>query len=123
MGTRRSSFRLTPAISLKRARRLRREQTDAERRLWSILRGRRFADVKFWRQFPIGGYIVDFCCIERRLVIELDGEQHATQVEADSIRTEFLAECGYRVLRIWDHEFLLEPEATIERIWNAVTLG
>jgi very-short-patch-repair endonuclease len=114
---------LTPAISLKRARHLRREQTDAERRLWSILRNRRFADVKFRRQFPIDRYIVDFCRIERKLVIELDGEQHVTQVEADSIRTEFLAERGYRVLRIWDDEWLLESEATIERIWNAVTLG
>jgi very-short-patch-repair endonuclease len=110
-------------MSLKRARRLRREQTDAERKLWSTLRGRRFADLKFRRQFPIGRYIVDFCCIERKLVIELDGEQHATQVEADSIRTGFLAEYGYRVLRIWDNDLFLEPEATIERIWNAVTLG
>jgi very-short-patch-repair endonuclease len=74
--------RLVDGTTLGRARRLRRDQTDAERKLWKLLRGRNLG-LKFRRQYPIGSFIADFCCIERRLIVELDGSQHATGTEAD----------------------------------------
>ena len=80
------------------ARRLRREETDAERKLWSELRNRRLGGYKFTRQVPLGPYIVDFLCRPRRLVIELDGDQHAWS-DTDDIRTGFLNRNGYSVLR------------------------
>ncbi|QLF93115.1 endonuclease domain-containing protein [Pseudomonas sp. ABC1] len=104
---------------LDNAKRLRRDMTDAEQRLWYYLRGHRFLGLKFKRQKPIGPYIVDFICMERWLVIELDGGQHQ-QSEADKIRDRYLASRGYRVLRFWNHEALLETEAVLERIHQAV---
>ncbi|MBI4737310.1 MAG: endonuclease domain-containing protein [candidate division NC10 bacterium] len=104
-----------------RARRLRRDQTEAERRLWARLRARQVHGAKFRRQHPIGGYIADFCCPECGVVVEVDGGQHAAQVEADSRRTAFLAERGYRVLRFWDNEVLAQIDAVLERIAEAVT--
>jgi len=99
-----------------RSRALRRDQTEVERRLWSHLRARQLCDAKFPRQHPIGPFIVDFCCLERRLVIELDGGQHAAQVEADHKRSAFLARGGYRVLRFWDNEVTEDIEVVLERI-------
>ena len=72
------------------ARGLRRRQTDAERRLWARLRDRRLLGVKFARQVPIGPYVVDFCCREQKLIVELDGGQHAAQADYDAGRTAFL---------------------------------
>ncbi len=103
-----------------RARRLRRDQTAAERRLWTRLRGRQVAGANFRRQQPIGPFIVDFCCPDMRLIVELDGGQHATRVEYDMGRTAFLASRGYRVIRFWDNEVLQETEAVLERIVQAV---
>src|SRR5438132_13832939 len=97
------------------ANRLRRDQTDAERKLWMRLRDRQLNGLKFRRQQPIGRYIVDFFCAEYRLVIELDGGQHVDQIQADKRRTEFLNKVGYRVLRFWDHEVLTEPEAVLQK--------
>src|SRR6266508_3444478 len=94
-----------------RAKRLRRDETDAERKLWVHLRNRQMNSAKFRRQQPIGRYIVDFFCPEQRLVIELDGGHHADQIQADQRRTESLIRAGYRVLRFWDNEVLTEPEA------------
>src|SRR3989344_2565986 len=88
------------------ARRLRRSQTDAERKLWLSLRARQITSAKFRRQHPIGRYIVDFCFPEHCLVVELDGGQHAAQLSRDRHRSEFLVQRGYRVLRFWDHEVL-----------------
>jgi len=99
-----------------RAKRLRHDQTDAERKLWMRLRDRQMNGAKFRRQQPIGRYIVDFFCPERRLVIELDGGQHASQVEADQRRTEFLTKSGYRVLRFWDNDVLSDTEAVLQKI-------
>jgi very-short-patch-repair endonuclease len=99
-----------------RSRALRRDQTEVERRLWSRLRARQLCDTKFRRQHPIGPFIVDFSCVERRLVIELDGGQHAAQIEADHKRSAFLARGGYRVLRFWDNEVMEDIEAVLERI-------
>ena len=88
--------------------------TDAERALWRFLRGSRLGGLKFRRQHPIPPYIADFCCIERKLIIELDGSQHMPG--GDSSRTRFLHSQGWRVLRFWDHDALLQTEAVAEAI-------
>jgi very-short-patch-repair endonuclease len=102
---------------------MRNEQTDAERKLWMCLRTRQVNGLKFRRQHPIGRYIVDFCCSERYLVVELDGGHHASQAQADQRRTAFLAQRGYRVLRFWDHEVLVNTEAVLQRIADAACAG
>ena len=108
-------------IDLKhRARRLRRQQTDAERELWSRLRGREVGGAKFRRQHAIGRYIVDFCCPERQLVVELDGGQHLVQEKSDLRRTAFLLRRGYRMLRFWDNDVLLNADVVMEEIARAV---
>ena len=99
------------------ARRLRREETDAERRLWMHLRGHQLG-VQFRRQHPIGPYIVDFCCVERMLIVELDGGQHEDQRAQDEARTQWLAGRGFRVLRFSDHEALMETEVVLTEIQN-----
>ena len=99
-----------------RARRLRKDLTDAERRLWSILRGRRLNEFKFRRQQPIGSYIVDFVCFERRLVIEVDGSQHQEQVSYDKQRTKWLNSQGFNVLRVWNNQVLSDPDSVSEAI-------
>ncbi len=104
-----------------RARSLRGEETDAERKLWSRLRARQVGGIKFRRQHPIGKYIADFCCPERKLVVELDGGQHIAQAEADHRRTAFLRKRGYRVLRFWDNDVLANIEVVLEQIAEAVT--
>jgi len=78
---------------------LRENQTDAERLLWQRLRNRQIAACKFRRQHEIAPYIVDFVCVQRKLIIEVDGGQHAEQVAQDSRRTRFLEALGYKVLR------------------------
>jgi very-short-patch-repair endonuclease len=98
------------------ARRLRRDQTDAERKLWSRLRDRRLYGARFRRQHPIGPFISDFCCTEAKLVIELDGGQHAFQKRSDAERTAFLEGQGYRVIRYWDSEVLTSTDAVLQRI-------
>jgi len=104
-----------------KARRLRKNQTDAESRLWQRLRNRSLVGCKFRRQHPIGPYIADFVCIERRLVIEVDGGQHAAQVEADNSRTAYLESKGFRVVRFWNHQVLTEMDAVLERILAVIT--
>ena len=88
-----------------RARRLRREPTDAEKKLWYRIRARSLGGHKFVRQEPIGPYVVDFVCREEHLVIEVDGGQHATDPR-DAVRDRWLAEHRYRVLRFWNNEVL-----------------
>lgn len=102
------------------ARRLRKPQSDAEQKLWMRLRGRRLAGTQFRRQEPIGPFIADFCCVERKLIVEVDGSQHASHADQDDTRTAFLATRGYRVLRFWDHEVLHDIEAVLERIDEAI---
>ncbi len=97
------------------ARRLGREETDAEYRLWYRLRGRELGGYKFIRQVPLGPYVVDFLCRSESLIVELDGEQHA-QSAKDSVRTAFLNQRGYSVLRFWNHEVLQEREAVLDAI-------
>jgi very-short-patch-repair endonuclease len=102
------------------ARDLRRRQTDAEHRLWARLRDRRLLGVKFSRQVPIGPYIVDFCCRELKLIVELDGGQHAIQGAYDAERTAFLERLGHSVLRFWDNDVLRNTEGVLIRIVEAL---
>jgi very-short-patch-repair endonuclease len=98
------------------ARSLRKQQTEAERLLWSRLRNRQLQGCKFRRQQPIGPYIADFLSLEPKLIIELDGGQHAEQQEQDNQRTRYLQALGYRVLRFWNHEVLNDLDAVLEAI-------
>jgi very-short-patch-repair endonuclease len=101
------------------ARRLRRDSTDAERRLWYRLRARTIDGAKFVRQEPIGPYIVDFICRAERLIIELDGGQHATDPR-DTARTQWLIARGYRVLRFWNNDVLRNTDGVLEAIAAAL---
>ena len=89
-----------------RAGELRSNQTEAEAKLWAYLRAHRANGVHFCRQYAIGKYIVDFCAVRKKLVIEVDGSQHVDQEEYDRDRTAFLELKGYRVLRFWNDEVL-----------------
>jgi very-short-patch-repair endonuclease len=94
--------------------------TDAERALWEILRSRQVLDLKFRRPHPFGDYILDFVCLEKKLVIEVDGGQHAGRAKEDALRTENLSRAGFRVLRFWNHEVLQEIEGVTGRICGAL---
>ena len=98
------------------ARRLRRNQTDAERKLWFCLRDRRLHGLKFRRQTQIGQYVVDFYCETARLIVELDGGQHAERNERDAARTAALEAQGYLVLRFWNHDVLRNIDGVLESI-------
>lgn len=96
------------------ARRLRRDQTEAEERLWYFLRGRRFEGEKFVRQLQIGHYVADLACRTARLAIELDGGQH--DPARDAARTEIIERYGYRVLRFWNNDVLANTDGVLEAI-------
>ncbi len=96
-----------------KARSLRKNQTDAERRLWYHRRDHRLAGYKFRRQHPIGPFIVDFLCQEAWLIVELDGGQHALQLEEDRSRTAYLEKRGFRVVRFWNNQVLSEIESVL----------
>ena len=98
------------------AERLRRDQTDAEIKMWTLLRCRQFFGFKFRRQQPIGPYIVDFYCPRAQLVVELDGGQHADRVAYDTRRTAFLEHQGYHVMRFWDNDVLLTSDSVLATI-------
>jgi very-short-patch-repair endonuclease len=102
------------------ARQLRGRSTDAERVLWYHLRSRRFTWYKFRRQVPIGKYVVDFFCCGSRLIVEVDGNQHAVQAEYDRNRDGWLDQAGYRVLRLPDNVVLKQLEVALEAIWRAL---
>lgn len=101
---------------IKRARELRRRMTDAERLLWHHLRARRFYGHKVRRQVPIGPYIVDFACMQTRLIIEVDGGQHALTRTRDAARDAFLARRGFRTVRFWNNEVLGNSEGVLAQI-------
>jgi very-short-patch-repair endonuclease len=105
-------------VATERARELRANATEAERRLWSRLRAFRLAGYKFRRQYPIGPYIADFACRSEHLVIELDGGGHGNdQAEHDDAqRTAYLEKCGYRVLRFWNLDVLSDTVRVVEVI-------
>ena len=99
-----------------KARYLRHQATDAEKKLWGLLRIRQLAKCKFRRQVSVGRFIVDFVCFEHRLVLELDGGHHQDQSAYDAHRTTWLESQGFRVLRFWNHQVLTEPDAVQEAI-------
>ena len=105
-----------PKKLLTRARALRRQSSDAEKTLWVHLRARRLNGYKFRRQVVVESYIVDFICVEAKLIIEADGGQHTEQKTYDAVRTARLEHLGYRFLRFWNHEILGELDAVLERI-------
>ena len=98
------------------ARQLRHEATDAERRIWYNLRGRRLRGLHFRRQHPIAGYFADFACLELRLIVELDGGQHDERREYDLIRADVLAASGFEVLRFWNNDVLANTAGVLATI-------
>ena len=104
------------------ARTLRKSQTPHEAKLWSLLLLKRFASAKFRRQYPIGNYIVDFCCPAKNVVIELDGGGHVEdgQTRMDAVRDAFLRQRGYYVLRIWNHELMHNQAEVLNSIFEIV---
>jgi very-short-patch-repair endonuclease len=103
------------------ARKLRRDQTDAERKLWFRLRDRRLNGLKFRRQMPIKSYVVDFCCESVQLVVELDGGQHAERSVDDAKRTADLEAFGFLVLRFWNNDVIDNIEGVVETIVATAT--
>jgi adenine-specific DNA-methyltransferase len=103
-----------------RARQLRARMTDAETLLWRLLRNRRLAGAKFRRQHPMGRYILDFYCIEKRLCIELDGGQHMQAATYDAKRDAWLRKNGVHVLRFWNNQVVAETEGVMEAIYQVL---
>ncbi|MCI4680581.1 endonuclease domain-containing protein [Rhodoblastus acidophilus] len=110
------------ALRTSRSRALRGEQTDAERKLWSALRGRQLGGFKFVRQEPIGPFFADFVCRDQKLVIEVDGATHSTDEERDYDRRReaFLREAGYRVVRVTNDDVFRNLDGVCETILAAL---
>ena len=106
--------------SRSRARQLRKNPTDAERLLWQKLRFWQVDGRKFRRQQPLGGYIVDFVCLERRLIVELDGGQHADRNAYDKKRDDWLRSQGFVILRFWNHDVLNNIDGVMEQILDSL---
>jgi very-short-patch-repair endonuclease len=94
--------------------------TDAEKRLWSQLRSKQLFGMKFRRQHPIGPFIVDFVCLEKKHVIEVDGGQHSKGSDKDLKRDEWLASEGYKVLRYWNDDVLKETKSVLEDVLSKI---
>ena len=112
-----------PHTLLPFARRMRHTPTEAEARLWWHLRATRLRGFKFRRQQPIGDYIVDFVCFERKLIVEVDGSQHLDAIERDDARTAWLESVGFTVLRFWNDEVLRDAECVMRDIARAIDGG
>jgi very-short-patch-repair endonuclease len=97
------------------AKKMRREPTDAEAKMWRLLRDRRLAQFKFRRQVPFQNFILDFVCFEKRLIVEIDGSQHADS-ERDTAREAVLVAEGFRIARYWNNDVLHRPTAVLEDI-------
>jgi very-short-patch-repair endonuclease len=106
-------------MSLAQAKKLRANMTDAERRLWYWLRAHRFDGFKFKRQVPIDPYVVDFACLGRKLVVEVDGGQHADNSN-DVVRDNDLKGEGFRILRFWNNDVLQNTRGVLETIYSAL---
>jgi very-short-patch-repair endonuclease len=111
--------RTTPKI-FARAKKLRQEMTPLERKLWARLRAHRMQGVHFRTQHAIGNYVVDFCAVSKKLIVELDGGQHLEQADYDQERTRFLESKGYRVLRFWNNDVTKDMDAVLNTIWEAL---
>ncbi|MBB4127625.1 very-short-patch-repair endonuclease [Xanthomonas translucens] len=103
-----------PTATLRNARRLRQDLTDAERKLWQYLRGGHLLGLKFRRQHLFPPYVVDFYCEALKLVVELDGSQHSIAIDAE--RTRYLQLQGMHVMRFWNNDVMLQPDAVLESI-------
>ena len=103
---------------IEKSRELRKNMTSQERKLWNIIRNRQFFGYRFRRQFPIGEYIVDFICREKKIIIEIDGGQHNEKqnIEYDNKRTEYLNSEGYQVVRFWNSEIDGNVEGVYEQL-------
>jgi len=99
-----------------RSRDLRKNFTDAEQKLWQKLRNKQIDGNKFRRQFVLGNYIVDFICLDKRLIVEVDGGQHMDNVDYDSQRDEWLKNQNFKVLRFWNNQVLNEIDSVLEVI-------
>jgi very-short-patch-repair endonuclease len=106
--------------ALDRARQLRRHATEAETRLWQHLRGRRLGNHKFRRQVWIGPFIADFLCMDAMLVVEVDGSQHIGDAAYDADRTAYLANKGYRVIRVWNNDVMQRMDDVLAAILSAL---
>ena len=106
----------------RRAVQLRKDPTSAERKLWSRIRNDQLS-VNFRRQHAIGNYIPDFVCIQKKLIIELDGSQHLEQEEFDKERSAFLKSKGYRVLRFWNNDVVNNIDSVLTVIWDTLNEG
>ena len=104
----------------KNAKRLRSDMTEAEWALWYHLRAKRFCGIKFYRQKIVGNYIADFFALNIKLIIELDGSQHAEQIEYDRIRTAYLEEQAFTVIRFWNDEVLRDINMVLDVIFDAI---
>ena len=105
----------------KHAKFLRTNQTDCEQKLWSYLRARRFENRKFYRQFVIGPYIVDFVQRQCKVIIELDGGQHIENKRHDDIRTRYLEKLGYQIIRYWNNEVIENFDGVLSDISNTLS--
>ncbi len=103
-----------------KARSLRKNQTDVEQLVWKHLRNRQFYNYKFRRQFPIEPYIADFVCLDLKLIIELDGGQHASQIDYDNQRSLFLEQRGFKVIRFWNNDVIENTVGVLEAIHLAI---
>lgn len=110
----------TTPQTLRNAKQLRQQMTEAEKCLWSKLRNNQLGS-KFRRQAPIGRYIADFYCHEHKLIVELDGSQHLEQQEYDQIRTEFFASQRIKLIRFWNNEVLFQLEDVLAMIKKAMS--
>ncbi|MCG8359259.1 MAG: DUF559 domain-containing protein [Kiloniellales bacterium] len=106
-----------------KARRLRTTMTDAERRLWSRLRRQQLEGYRFRRQVPLGPFVADFACLAEKLVVELDGGQHAIDAAKDRRRDAWLANRNYRVLRFWNHEVMRNIDGVLAEILRCLESG
>ncbi|MBI5102213.1 MAG: DUF559 domain-containing protein [Nitrospirae bacterium] len=114
------SLRNDPLLKQRRQE-LRNNQTEAERVFWSLVRNRQFKGKRFFRQYSIGPYVLDFYCPEIKLAIELDGGQHSDNREYDALRTEFLNAHGVEVIRFWNNEVIHGKEGILNRLLLKVT--
>jgi adenine-specific DNA-methyltransferase len=111
---------MSTPMPLSYARRMRRDSTEAELKLWQLLRDPRFGACQFKRQVWLGRYIVDFLSEERMLIVEVNGGQHGTNSAYDARRAAWLAARGYRSVRFWNYEILAMPNAVSEQLWRAL---
>ncbi|MCP4995282.1 MAG: endonuclease domain-containing protein [Gammaproteobacteria bacterium] len=110
-------LRISPTTK-SNSRNLRKNMTDAERMLWAKIRGRQLQGFHFRRQHPIGDYIVDFICLELKLIIELDGSQHMEQQQYDMKRSQWLLKNGFKVIRFWNNEVFDDLDGVMHAIYG-----